>query len=158
MKGKKELLLDQLAACRDDPSWFPPLSRALKGLTAEEALWREDESMKTIWQIVHHLTFWNERWLSRFMGEPTSGAVDNNWTFEVKEVSGEDWQNAVTRLETSLADWQTALSKCADFKLYEPIPDYPEEAPWWGAVSNLCTHHAFHIGQIVRIRQRQGSW
>jgi uncharacterized damage-inducible protein DinB len=157
----KDILLDQLAACQDDESWYVPLTVALDGLTAPQAAWHDSESTHSIWQIVSHLAFYNERWLRRFEGDPPlTPPVDGDSTFDTgDQVGGEvDWQAAVARLHHELSAWRSALAGCSEAKLDEPIPNYPVVAPWWGAVSNLATHNVYHIGQIVSIRKQQGSW
>ncbi|MGC5324298.1 DinB family protein [Brevibacillus sp. SYSU BS000544] len=154
--GKKDVLLDQLAACQNDPSWFPTIEEALAGLTAEQAAWSENEAT-SIWQIVHHLTFWNYRWLRRFKeGKDAFDKVDNEMTFSVSgtEITEDEWQLTVDKLNRSFADWRETLAACDESKLDEPIPTFAPEARWWGAISNLCTHNAYHIGQIVLMKKR----
>jgi len=31
-------------------------------------------------------------------------------------------------------------------------------AKWAPTIGNICTHNAYHIGQIVYVRKLQGSW
>lgn len=154
--SKKDVLLDQLAACQNDPSWFPTIEEALAGLTAEQAAWSENEST-SIWQIVHHLAFWNYRWLRRFKeGKEAFDKVDNEMTFSVSgtEITEDEWQLTVDKLNRSFADWRETLATCDESKLDEPIPTFAPEARWWGAISNLCTHNAYHIGQIVLMKKK----
>lgn len=157
----RTILLDQLGACQDDESWFVPLSIALDGLTPEQAAWQEPTTINSIWQIVNHLSFWNERWLKRFQGimiplEP----VDNNSTFDLLKhnCTLTEWQEAIDKLNSVLSEWRRAISECSESKFLTPIPNYELDAPWWAAISNLVTHNAYHIGQIVQIRKIQGSW
>jgi uncharacterized damage-inducible protein DinB len=157
----RDILLDQLAACQDDESWYVPLTVALDGLTAPQAASHEPGSTHSIWQIVSHLTFWNEQWLRRFQGDPLpSPPVNNDATFDIgDQVGGEvDWQEAVARLHHELSAWRAALAGCSEAKLDEPVPNFPVQAPWWGVVSNLATHNVYHIGQMVSIRKQQGNW
>ncbi len=50
----------------NEDGWFAPLNHALRGITAEQAAWRETLSTNSILDIVHHLVFWNEWYLQRF--------------------------------------------------------------------------------------------
>ena len=29
---------------------------------------------------------------------------------------------------------------------------------WYSDIAHICTHNAYHIGQIVYVRKEQGSW
>lgn len=158
--SKKEFVLDQLTVCRNMESWIKPLSMALEGLTVEDVLWRQNEDSHTIGEIANHLRFYNERWIKRFTGEPITDNVENNdSTFMVdSELSEENWLNLVHQLDEGLSKWQQMIHDSPESKLEEPIPNFPENAVWWEALSNLCTHNAYHIGQIIFIRKAQGSW
>ncbi|PEL11130.1 damage-inducible protein DinB [Bacillus sp. AFS017336] len=158
--SKKEFLLDQLEVCRNVESWIQPLSIALENLSLEDIKWRQNESTHTICEIVNHLYFYNERWLRRFKGEiPTEMRESNASTFrDLENLTIESWQELVQRLDENLANWQLAIKEIDESKLHEQIPNFPVDAIWWGALSNLCTHNTYHIGQIIYIRKAQGSW
>ncbi|WP_274365763.1 DinB family protein [Paenibacillus thermotolerans] len=157
--SKKDVLLDQLAACHNDLSWFPTFLDAVKGLTAEQAAWRKDESSHSIWQLVSHLTYWNKTWLARFIGKEsfTSTGKNNAGTFDIEEeISEENWVHAVSKLDELFNEFRKAISDHPESKLDTFVAGYPGDCPWWAALSNLCTHNAYHIGQIVFIRKQQG--
>ncbi len=158
--SKKEFLLDQLAVCRNTESWIKPLSMALEGLSMEDVLWRHNEASHTIGEIANHLYFYNERWLKRFRGEPLTEIVVNNAsTFKpVDNLSDTSWKNLVLQLDIGLSKWQQVIEDSTESKLHERIPTFPVDAVWWEALSNLCTHNVYHIGQIIYIRKAQGSW
>ncbi|MFC4619550.1 DinB family protein [Camelliibacillus cellulosilyticus] len=158
---KKDVLLDMMAACHDDPSWYPTFRQSIDGLSAEEATWKANDSSHSIWQLVNHLTYWNERWMRRFTGEEIFKSIgkNNDMTFEITiDTSEENWQSAVKRLDATYTQWRSAIVECPESKLDANIPDYPEGCPWWAGLSNLCTHNTYHIGQIIFIRKQQGSW
>ena len=64
----KETLLEQFTACYDENGWFVALKNAVKNLTAEQAIWKTENLDNSIWEIVHHLNFYNEAYLKRFKG------------------------------------------------------------------------------------------
>jgi len=158
--SKKEFILDQLEVCRNVESWIQPLSVALENLSLEDVSWRQNDFTHTIGEIVYHLYFYNERWLRRFNGEiPTEVIESNASTFrEMENLTKKDWQSLVKRLDENLANWQQAIKEADESKLYEQIPNFPVDGIWWRALSNLCTHNAYHIGQILYIRKALGSW
>jgi hypothetical protein len=36
--------------------------------------------------------------------------------------------------------------------------DEQKLAEWAPTLGNICTHNAYHVGQIVYVRKLQGSW
>ena len=155
----KKLLLAQLAACTDKNGWFVAMKSAVAGLTAEQAAWKPDASAHSIWQIVNHLQFWNERYLRRFQGKPVSKVGENAATFDSEPATGSEtqWQAACARYEAMMAEWQKDIEAADDSKLAGPVrPDATDT--WDTNIAQMSIHTAHHIGQIVTMRRAQGSW
>ncbi|PAE26852.1 MULTISPECIES: DinB family protein [Bacillaceae] len=154
----KEVLLKQLSACLDQPNWFVPLSAAIGGLSAKEASYKSGTG-NSIWQIVTHLTFWNDRYLTRFKELPLSQThIANDETFKLNEsVTDEDWHSAIKALQNGLTEWIKALEESSEDKLLSSAYKEPIES-WSSVISNLTIHNAYHIGQIVEIRKMYGLW
>ncbi|MFD2699579.1 DinB family protein [Paenibacillus shunpengii] len=152
----KSILLDQLNACYNDKSWFIPLHEILIDLNAAQAAW-ETESKQSIWSIVNHLIFWNEKWLERYNAGQfeLDSTINNEDTFYVNPHSINDleWKKTLQRLETVFIYWNRVIEESSDAKLISVIPSY-YNAPWWGVVSNLCIHNAYHIGQIMLLKKQ----
>jgi hypothetical protein len=152
----KSILIDQVTACFNDKSWFIPLEEILSDLTAVEAA-SENESKQTIWSIVNHLNYWNEKWLERFNSEnfEIKSTFNNDETFYLNPdcINQHEWEETLIRLKNVYSSWRKALEKCKESKLTKVIPAY-FNAPWWGVVSNLCIHNAYHIGQIMLLKKQ----
>jgi uncharacterized damage-inducible protein DinB len=152
----KSILIDQITACYNDKSWFIPLEEILVDLTAEQAAC-ENESKQTIWSIVNHLIFWNEKWLERFNSGQfeINSKINNDETFYINpvDINELEWKGTLFRVEKVFNSWRMALEECNDSKLTTEIPGY-YNAPWWGVVSNLCIHNAYHIGQIMLLKKQ----
>lgn len=152
----KLVLLDQLAACHHDKSWFIPLDEMLRDVTAAQAAWTNDEG-QSIWRLVHHLIFWNERWLDRFIqGEVRMDHhINNDETFYVdpSRVCEEEWQKSIERVGSTFVQWIQAVQESDDAKLALTIPSY-FNAPWWNVISNVSIHNAYHIGQIMMLKKK----
>lgn len=155
----KSILIDQLNACYNDKSWFIPLHEILIDLDATQAAW-ENESEQSIWSIVNHLIYWNEKWLERYNDEQVEldSSINNDDTFYLNRdaINDVEWKNTLQRLETVFHSWNRALEESDDLKLTKEIPTY-FHAPWWGVVSNLCIHNAYHIGQIMLLKKQLRS-
>lgn len=150
----KSILLDQINACYNDKSWFIPLEEILIDLTVEEA---NSENEQNIWSIVSHLIFWNEKWLDRYKTEEfdLNNTISNEETFnlDIDRINETGWKETLERLRSVFINWRIALEESDESKLTKIIPEY-YNAPWWGVVSNLCIHNAYHIGQIMLIKKQ----
>jgi hypothetical protein len=156
MISVKEVLLDQLAACHDDESWFKPSKTILDDLSVDEAIWKAADDRHSIWALANHLIFWNEMWLNRFKDDliEENSKITNDETFEVDQLqlNEESWNETIRRLSDSFKNWRDAVRNCEHSKLEKSIPSY-FNAQWWGVISNLCIHNAYHTGQMMLLKK-----
>ncbi|ANC76315.1 hypothetical protein ABE65_005645 [Fictibacillus phosphorivorans] len=152
---QKTILLNQMAANYNEPNWFVPIERALEGLTTEQASEKSGDS-NSIWEIVNHLIFWNERYLERFKGNsPVRKIESNDETFENE--NNQEWETVKKQLFSVLNDWAVALKE-ADDSIFEISAHEDRHDPWYSVLANINIHNAYHIGQIVEIRKSKGNW
>lgn len=154
--NSKSLLIEQYSTTFDKESWFIPLTRAIAGLTAEDAAWTDGSANHSIWQIVNHLFFWNERYYYRFIEQPLpSMEIENDTTFE--NLTQSDWEAITKRLIDLMTIWREALQAADDSK-FDTI-SVPGRGESWGSVlADINTHTAYHTGQILYLRKQQGKW
>jgi uncharacterized damage-inducible protein DinB len=156
----EELVVDHVHTTLYDEhvQWQPPLSGAVRGLTAAEAAWKPAPTRHSIWQIVRHLILWKRAVLQAWDGNPPDGAqiVAGDW----QEVAGND------------ADWnrdrQTLLDISAEFLTRAQALDgagLSRRIAWYksGVIQPLAmrivrrtTHDIYHAGQIMYVRALQG--
>jgi len=165
----KEILLEQLNVAYDENGWFVALRNAVKKLSAEQAAWKPDGLDNSIWGILAHLNFYNERYLRRFQGEAVpASTLENVETFSPRENretfaegAGEATENAwraeVERFDAIMGEWRSLIQSADEEKLAQTV-SAENPSPWWEVVTNLNAHNAHHGGQIVVIRKLQGSW
>ena len=155
----KEFLLVQLTVCYDENGWFVALKNALRNLTAEQAAWKPENLDNSIWEILAHLNFYNERYLKRFKGKqlPPSN-LENSETFAGAESASEaDWQREFERFDSIMSEWRKLIEAADEEKLAQAV-SAENASPWREVISNINTHNAHHGGQIVVLRKLQGSW
>jgi uncharacterized damage-inducible protein DinB len=154
--NRKDVLLEQFLCCQKKSHWFVSFEKAIDGLTPEEALWKKSDSENSIWEIISHLVFWNERFLNRFKNaEVRKFDGGNDFTFTY--LAQLEWEQAIERFNTVMTDWYETIKNSDDEKLDQPISEESEET-WSESLSSITLHNAYHIGQIVTIRKMQGSW
>lgn len=131
----------------------------MNNLTAQDAAWKADGADNSIWGILAHLNFYNERYLKRFKDEPIEKSdLENSETFaDAGNASEEAWQAEIERFDRIMSDWRKAIES-ADESKFEQSVSAENQSPWAEVVGLINTHNSHHGGQIVFIRKLQGSW
>jgi DinB family protein len=143
----RSILLHELQTTHNKADWFVPISVAVDGLTAEQASWQPPAGGHSAGQSTYHLLFWNRLNLSRLKGESQGNFSGNNdETFE--KFDNKQWADTVKQLDQVMADLEKLVETADDQKL----------AKMATTIANICTHNAYHVGQIVYVRKLQGSW
>ena len=143
----KPLLTEQLKYSHTDENWFVPTKIAITGLTAEQSNWKDSTENHSIGELVSHLTFWNEMYLKGLNGEDFSDFdMDNEITFKI--YSEEEWKNVVSKLDSIHTELEQMTTKASEKQLSERASD----------VLTMTAHNAYHTGQIIYIRKRNGWW
>jgi len=57
----RSILLRQFQTTWNQEDWFVPVSIAVDGLTAQQAMWKPSDSSHSVGQLTYHLLFWNKR-------------------------------------------------------------------------------------------------
>ena len=155
----KEFLLDQFTSGYDKNGWFVALKNALNNLSAQDAVWKPDGADNSIWGILAHLNFYNERYLKRFKNEPIQKLnLENSETFAGAEnASDKEWQAEIERFDRIMKEWRNALESADESKFSQAV-SAENQSPWAEVVGLINTHNAHHGGQIVILRKLQGSW
>jgi DinB superfamily len=143
----RSILLHELHTTHTEADWFVPISVAIDGLTSEQASWQPAGGGHSAGQLTYHLLFWNRLNLSRLKGESKSSFTGNNdETFE--KFDNKQWADTMKGLDQVMTDLEKLVESADDKKLSEIAP----------TIANICTHNAYHVGQIVYVRKLQGSW
>lgn len=136
--------------------WAHSMLDALEGVTAEQAAWKaaglQPQRAHSIWEIVQHVTYWKGFLVQRLDGSTAKFSDEESWV--VEETSEEAWTKAIARLKrTHNALMRRLREKKLD--LNKPFPG--EKMPTGEALYGVLAHDLYHTGQIVLLRQLQGS-
>jgi len=156
MVHAKDVLLDQLLANANDPSWYLPFSDSIKRLTEEQAFWKPNEESNSIAEIVQHLLYWNQTWQTRYQKSHVDAvpSIGNNKnSFVIPE--NHSFADLKKQLLEVLLLWQELLH---EEKVESEVNGFSGNVKWWEVLGNVSTHNAYHIGQIIYIRKLQNSW
>jgi hypothetical protein len=143
----RSVLLHELRTTHSQAEWFVPINTAVEGLTAEQANWQPPNGGHSAGELTYHLLFWNRRNLNNLRGiKNEKFAGDNKESFD--KFDSKQWADIVNQLDQVMTDLEKLVVAADDQQL----------AKWANTISNLCTHNAYHLGQIVYVRKLQGTW
>jgi len=142
----RELLLAELRSTHNNADWFVPGNTAMKGLTAEQASWTDGKGNHSVGQIAHHLVFWNRWTLERLNGSTEKYNGTNDETFY--NFDSKTWNDTVRQFDEVMTDIEKWVETADEAKLKESAQ----------IITTICTHNAYHTGQIIYVRREQGSW
>ncbi|MGP4060761.1 DinB family protein [Halobacillus sp. H74] len=144
--GVREILLEQLQSVYDENNWFVCFNVAVKELTEAEASGKKEDHPYSIAELVHHLYFYNERYLNRFCGKEVPELPRHYNTFQNHDQIS--WNRRVSAFQMVMSQFRAEIKTCSDEKL----------EIWSETLSHLFNHNAYHIGQIVNLRKQSGWW
>ncbi len=127
----------------DSGLWAASWSKSLEGLTPQQANYAPAPGRKSIWQLVHHLTFWRENWLGKLAGKPKADGAEvarRNWELPT-EITQAAWQRSLDRFKQTQQAMAAALAN----------PASPIES-----LAYFLPHDCYHFGQINYLRALQG--
>ena len=141
------VLLEQLRTTHDQEDWFVPVSTAVDGLTAQQAMWNPGKGNHSVGQLAYHIWYWDQRALNDIKGEKNPKFDgNNNETFD--NFTADQWNDLVKKLNQVLADLEKAVNDADDAKL----------AANASLIAHVGAHNAYHVGQILYVRKLQGVW
>ncbi|MFY9823164.1 MAG: DinB family protein [Thermoanaerobaculia bacterium] len=143
----------------DDPWHGPATTVALEGVTAAEAAAHPVPGAHSIWEIVLHLTAWQNEVRRRLGGSEPAVPEEGDWP-EPGEASEMAWRRDRELLEASLTELLGVMSGLAEKDLERAGGSVSDRDPALGTgvthramVNGLVQHNAYHTGQIVLLRK-----
>ena len=147
----RELLLEPVAHIAP--------ARAIEGLSVEDAHRRVDGATHSIAEIVAHLIFWQEWFVSRCDGvhAPMVQSAALGWPQAAPGTWPQLEQRFIQVLEraASLGEPESRADR-----LIDPAIEFPPLAHYTvrDALIHIANHNAHHLGQIILLRQLLGAW
>jgi len=151
------------------PEWMSEvLSSALIGnrahVSAERAFeglnWRNSgievaNSPHTIWQLLRHMNYWQDRFISRIEGMKVLPAKtsDDGWQFDPCPPDEGTYQRELGKLLTGISYIAHLLKKTNN--LGSNKGDYPNG---FAVIQAMASHLSYHLGEVVLLRRMSGAW
>jgi uncharacterized damage-inducible protein DinB len=126
------------------------LRQILKGISANQAVAKPIPEAHSIWELVLHITGWNETFATRLAGksqpEPKDGdfpAIDNS--------DDASWQLALQKLKRSQALLVDAITNQDERNLSKPFADQDYTVSFF--LHGILRHIVYHSGQIGLLKK-----
>jgi uncharacterized damage-inducible protein DinB len=131
----------------DTTEWFVAFQKAVNGLSQEQAKQKLTSEGDSIYGIVAHLVYWNERYLKKMNGQSQNAPMIENNELTFQTPNDLTWQQLLRKAEEVSSGWNKKLSTLSE-----------KDNEHYNAIGNTAMHNAYHIGQIVMLRKLQESW
>ncbi len=148
-------ILDQLERSRRGDSWHgPALEEVLADVDAETAAAHPIPGAHSIWELVLHITTWQDVVRRRLTGEAVVPGDDENWR-AVEDRSEGAWDAARAALGDARARLEREVASLDDAAL--------DRAPRRGArtryvlLHGVLQHDLYHAGQMSLLRKALGA-
>ena len=140
----RSVLLQELRETHNQKNWFVSEKEAVEGLTPEQAAWSDGKN-HSVGQLVQHLNYWNASNLARLKHQPARQVPNNDDTFTFDR---KQWQPALKEFDRTMGDWEQFVQSLDEASLQTMAP----------TIARIAQHNAYHIGEMITSRKRQGSW
>ena len=140
----KTVLLQQLRETHNEKNWFVSEKEAVAGLTSEQAAWSDGKN-HSVGQLVQHLNYWNSANLATFKQQSARKVPNNDATFNFDP---KQWETALKEFDQIMGELEEFVQSSDDVTLAKIAP----------TIARIAQHNAYHIGEMVTSRKKQGSW
>jgi hypothetical protein len=140
----RSVLLQELRETHNEKNWFVSEKEAAGGLTAEQAAWNDGKN-HSVGQLVEHLTYWNSANLANLKHQPARKVANNDATFDFDP---KQWETAQKEFDQVMTELEQFVQSSDDATLVKIAP----------TIARVAQHNAYHIGEMVTSRKKQGTW
>jgi len=143
--SNRDLLLRILDDAYERKAWHGPnLRGSLRGVTAEEALWRPAPGRHSIWELAVHCAYWKYTVRRKLTGVkrgafPRKGS---NWL-----PPGDSWEADLRLLRDEHRALRDAVARASAQQL----------AKYERLIYGVAAHDTYHTGQIQLIKRLHGK-
>lgn len=146
-----ERISDQLRRSYDGPAWHGPwVKDVLEGVNAAQAAHRPIANAHSIWELVLHMTTWQDVVRRRALGETVKVTDAENFP-KVTDRSEAAWKAALARLESVHRELERTVADLPLHRLDEPL--VPGGNTGFIQLHGIVQHDLYHAGQIAILKK-----
>jgi uncharacterized damage-inducible protein DinB len=147
-------LADQIRRAFEGDAWHgDSIKELLAGVTAATAAARPIKNAHNVWELVLHITAWDDAVCRRIGG--TAVALTKAQDFPpVKDTSPAAWRRALSLLEQTHNQLVKAVAAFPDSRLPDQVPGKTEDYyDFYYMFSGIVQHELYHAGQIALLKK-----
>jgi uncharacterized damage-inducible protein DinB len=146
-----ERIVDQLRRALEGPAWHgPALLEVLEGVDAEQAAKRPLPRAHSIWEIVLHVSVWEDAVRRRALGEKVDVSDAQDWP-TVTDTGEPAWRRAIEGLKASNRALREVVAAFDERRLGEPL--VPGGNTGYVQFHGAVQHDLYHAGQIAVLKK-----
>ena len=149
-------IADQLRRAFDGDAWHgDALLEILNGVTAPQAAARPIRDAHSIWELLLHITAWDDAVRRRLAGESVELPDEENFP-PVLDSSEAAWQKAIAQAKRVHRELIDAVSAFPDERLAKKVPGKNSEPDWYNfyyMLHGVVQHQLYHAGQIAMLKK-----
>jgi uncharacterized damage-inducible protein DinB len=129
----------------------PSLRKVLSGVNASQALALPLPDYRTIWELVLHISKWEEVFCLRLKGHAMTEPDEGDWPPVGSDTSESAWQNALQFLDKAHDGLIEIISELKDSDLLRTVAGKDYNVAFM--LHGIVRHHVYHAGQIARLKR-----
>ncbi len=144
-------IADQFERSMTGDAWHGPALLELLGqVDAAQALRRPLRQAHNVWEIVHHVTVWQNAAAGALKGKPMPNlAPAEDWP--AAGTTESEWQEALSKLKRAGEELGAAIKRSSDARLGEQVPG--REYAYYYLLHGIVQHTLYHAGQIALLKK-----
>jgi uncharacterized damage-inducible protein DinB len=149
--GERDRILNQLERAFEGGAWHgPSVLEALEGVSWKEAHQKAIPAAHSIWELVLHITAWEDIVRRRLLGESPQITEEQNFP-TITEPSAASWQEALDALRAGHRRLADVAAKIRDEELDEP--PHGKTTTRYILLHGIIQHDIYHAGQIAILKK-----
>ncbi|BDC52486.1 hypothetical protein F183_A48010 [Bryobacterales bacterium F-183] len=145
-------LQGELGKSHKGPAWHgPSVLETLDGVDFSKAQKRAGPEVHTIWEIVKHVTAWQQVATDVLLGEEYRSLRDDEDWPPVTGGQASDWEADLGRLKVVNETLLKTLASFPEAKLDYQVPG--REYSFYVVLHGIAQHNIYHAGQIAMLKK-----
>jgi len=149
--AERDRIVNQLERAFEGEAWHgPSVLEALEGVTWKKALLKPVPKAHSVWELVLHMTAWEDVVRRRLLGESPDITDEENWP-KVKDQSSAAWARALEALRAGHLKLRGTAAGISD-NLLDQSPT-GKHSTRYVLLHGIIQHDIYHAGQISILKK-----
>jgi uncharacterized damage-inducible protein DinB len=142
---------DELKIIHEADAWHgPALQELLAGVTAEQAAARPIPNAHSIWELISHITAWENVVCLRLEGRAVDEPEEGDFP-PVEDTSEDAWKQTLNKLNATHARFIERVASLSEANLGEAVEGRTYTVDY--QLRSAVRHHVYHAGQIALLKK-----